>query len=262
CNAGSIEYVSFWGDFGNPDCALSYLGTATLPVHDIASIPPDGLDYAVVLPVDLSSWEAPCGQPVIGRLRAVLSWNYPTNDPAVVAYWGNRIEVHVQAPVASPGAGTGPNIFAIGGIGVGSIDSSYDPSTQTTSGGGLTVPGAHFAFTGAPTDDLRACPFGGEGVVNGEPVPAGSDPLQARNLSQNTDWTTLVNPVTVVDSNGNLGSNTPVGEYYPYLDHLSNEFGALADWFTTGDDLWEIKLDARNNVGNPLGEVRYRIQLD
>jgi hypothetical protein len=263
CTAGSTEYVSFWGDFGNPDCALTYLGTATVPVHDIASIPPGGLTYAVVLPVDLSAFAAPCDQPVIGRVRAVLSWNVPpsTTDPDAMPYWGNRLDVHVQAPLASPGAGTGPNIFAIGGIGVASIDSSYDPNTQTTGGSGLTLPGAHFAFTGAPTD-TRACPFGGEVVINGEPVPGGSYRMQVRNLSQGTGWTTLVNPVTVIDSNGVLGNNTPVGEYYPYLSHLSNEFGALADWFTTSDDQWEIKLDARDAASNPLGEVRYRIQLD
>ena len=164
----------------------------------------------------------------------MLSWNVPpsSTDPDAVPFWGNRLDVHVQAPVASPGAGTGPNIFAIGGIGVASIDSFYDPITQTTSGGGLTVPGAHFAFTGALTD-FRACPFGGEVVINGEPVPGGSYRIQVRNLSQGTGWTTLVNPVTVVDSNGILGNNTPIGEYYPYLNHLSNEFGALADWFTT-----------------------------
>ena len=263
CTAGSTEYVSFWGDFGNPGCSLTYLGTASVPVHDIASIPPDGLTYAVVLPVDLSAFEAPCDTPVIGRVRAVLSWNVPpsTTDPNAVPYWGNRLDVHVQAPVASPGAGTGPNVFAVGGIGVASIDSSYDPNTQTTSGGGMTVPGAHFAFTGGPTD-FRACPFGGEVVINGEPVPGGSYRVQVRNLSQGTGWTSLVNSVAVVNSSGVLGSNTPAGEYYPYLDHLSNEFGALADWLTTGDDLWEIKLDARDHAGNPLGEVRYRIQLD
>jgi hypothetical protein len=263
CTAGSTEYVSFWGDFGNPDCALTYLGTATVQVHDIASIPAEGLTYAVILPVDLSAFEALCVKPVIGRVRGVLSWNVPpsTTDPDAVPYWGNRLDVHVQAPVASPGQGTGPNIFAIGGIGVPSIDSSYNPITQTTSGGGMTVPGAHFAFTGILTD-VRACPFGGEVVINGEPVPGGSYRVQVRNLSQGTGWTTLVNPVTIIDSNGFLGTNTPVGEYYPYLLHLSNEFGALADWWTTGDDLWEIKLDTRDAASNPLGEVRYRIQLD
>jgi hypothetical protein len=263
CTHGSTEYVAFWGDFGSKGCTLSYLGTAAVQVHDIASIPAGGLTYAVVLPVDLSAFERPCDQPLIGRVRAVLSWNTPpsTVDPNALTYWGNRVDVHVQAPVESPNAGTGPNIFAIGGIGVASIDSSYNPVTHATSGGGLTTPGAHFALTGALTD-VRACPFGGEVVVNGEPVLGGSYRVQVRNLTEGTGWTTLVNGVTVVDSGGVLHTNMPVGEYYAYLDHSNNELAALADWFTTTDDLWEIKLDARDAASNPLGEVRYRIQLD
>jgi len=263
CTAGSTEYVSFWGDFGNADCSLTYLGTASVPVHDIASIPPDGLTYAVVLPVDLSAFEASCETPLIGRVRAVLSWNVPpsTTDPNAVPYWGNRLDVHVQAPVAAPGAGTGPNVFAIGGIGVASIDSSYNPITQTTSGGGMTVPGAHFALTGIVTD-FRACPFGGRVVINGQPVLGGSYRVQVRNLSQGTGWTTLVNPVTVVDFHGVTSTKSPTGEYYSYSAPDGNEFGALADWDTAGNDLWEIKLDARDAASSPLGEVRYRIQLD
>jgi hypothetical protein len=263
CAAGSTEYVAFWGDFGSKDCTLSYLGTAAVQVHDIASIPVGGLTYAVVLPVDLSAFERACQQPLIGRVRAVLSWNVApsTTDPNALPYWGNRLDVHVQAPVASPGAGTGPNIFAIGGIGVASIDSTYNPMTHATTGGGLTTPGAHFALTGALTD-VRACPFGGEVVINGEPVPGGSYRVQVRNLTADTGWTTLINAVAVLDHFGVLHNNAPVGEYYPYLDHGSNELAALAGWFTGTDDLWEIKLDARDAASNPLGEVRYRVQLD
>ena len=80
CTVGSTEYVSFWGDFGNADCSLTYLGTASVPVHDIASIPPDGLTYAVVLPVDLSAFEASCETPLIGRVRAGAVVERPAID--------------------------------------------------------------------------------------------------------------------------------------------------------------------------------------
>jgi hypothetical protein len=75
-------------------------------------------------------------------------------------------------------------------------------------------------------------------------------------------WTTLVNKLTVVDAHGVLGANAPVGDFYPYLDHGQNEDSVLADWDTSGHDLWELKLDARDGLGTALGEVRYRVQLD
>ena len=266
CTAGSTEYVAFWADTG-PDCALSYLGTAQISVHDIASIPPDGLNYAAVLPVDLSKIERPCDEPFLMRVRAVLSWAVPpsTTNPDEVPFWGNIVDAHVQVPVLQPGAGTGPNIFCIGGIGVASIDSSYDAFTKTTSGTGLTVPGAHFLFNGALTSQL-ACPFGGVVVINGAPVPGGSYRVQVRDLSAGpgAPWITVTNPVTVGTFGGGTTTNVASGEYFPYLDNSQNVFDALADWYppAQANDLWEIKLDALDAAFNPLGEVRYRIQLD
>jgi hypothetical protein len=266
CTAGSTEYVAFWADLGT-DCSLSYLGTAQISVHDIASIPPDGLQYAAVLPVDLSQIQRPCGEPFIMRVRAVLSWAVPpsTTDPDAVPYWGNVLDAHVQVPVLAEGAGTGPNIFCIGGIGVQSIDSSYDPATQTTSGTGLTDPGANFLFNGLTTSSL-ACPFGGVVVINGAPVPGGSYRVQVRDLTAGpaAPWITVTNPVTVGTFGGQTNTNLASGEYYPYLLNPDNVFNALADWYPPAqpNDLWEIKLDARDAAANPLGEVRYRVQLD
>lgn len=266
CTAGSTEYVAFWADLG-PDCALSYLGTAEVNVHDIASIPPDGLSYAAVLPVDLSAIQRPCTEPLLIRVRAVLSWAVPpsTTNPDAVPFWGNIVDTHVQVPVPPPGGGTSPNIFCIGGIGVLSIDSSYDPATMMTSGTGLTVPGAHFLFNGALTSPLP-CPFGGVVVINGAPVLGGSYRVQVRDLSAgpSAPWITVTNPVTVGTFGGATTTNVASGEYFPYLDNAHNVFNALADWYppAQANDLWEIKLDALDAASNPLGEVRYRIQLD
>ena len=265
CTAGSTEYVAFWADLGN-DCTLTYLGTQQIGVHDIATIPPEGLNYAAVLPVDLSAIQQPCGEPLLIRVRAVLSWAVPpsTTDPGAVPYWGNISDAHVQVPPAQPGAG-GPNIFVVGGIGVQSIDSSYDPVTQMTSGTGLTIAGANFAYGQGLTNALP-CPFGGEIIINGVPVPGGSYRIQVRDLSLGpaAPWITVLNPVTVVTFDGQTLTNAPIGEYFPYLALSQNEFQALADWYPPGasNDLWEIKLDALNASSNPLGEVRYRIQLD
>jgi hypothetical protein len=265
CTAGSTEYVAFWADLG-PDCVLTYLGTQQISVHDIASIPPEGLNYAAVLPVDLSAIQRPCSEPLIIRVRAVLSWAVPpsTTDPYAIPYWGNALDAHVQVPVLAQGAGTGPNIFAIGGIGVASIDSSYNPVTMATSGSGLTLPGANFAFTGLLTSPL-ACPFGGEVTINGVGVPGGSYRVQVRDLSAGPGpWITVTNPVAVVSFLGVTSTNVAVGEYFPYLPNADNELQALADWYppAQNNDLWEIKLDALDSTASPLGEVRYRIQLD
>jgi hypothetical protein len=263
CGAGSTEYVAFWGDFGGSDCALTYLGTATVAVHDIPSIPAGGLSYAAVLPVDLSAFTKSCDEPVIGRIRAVLSWNTPpsTTDPQAVPFWGNRLDTHVQLPPKTPGSGTGPNVWAVGGVGVVDLDSSYNPIWMTTSGSGLTRPNAHFALTGLATDP-RPSPFGARVVVQGDPVLGGSYRVQVRNKTTNGAWTTLVNELYVIDTHGTPGANAPAGEYYPYLDRDHNEDSVLAQWDTTGNDLWEIKLDARDAANTPLGEVRYLAQLD
>jgi hypothetical protein len=266
CTAGSTEYVAFWADLG-PDCALTYLGTQQVSVHDIAKIPAGGLNYSAVLPVDLSAVQRPCSEPFLMRVRAVLSWAVPpsSTNPDALPYWGNRIDAHVQVPPLLAGAGTGPNIFDIGGIGVLSIDSSYNPVTQATSGTGLTHGGAVFQFTGIPTSPLPS-PFGGLVTIYGAPVLAGSYRIQVRDLDLGpaAPWITVASPVTVATEGGATNANVAVGEYFSYLPGPENEFCALADWYppAQGSDLWEIKLDARDAASSPLGEVRYRIQLD
>ena len=82
CTAGSTEYVAYWADFGD-DCTYTYLGTAKVTTHDYAKLPAGGLCYAAPLSVDLGAFRKPCGTPVIGRVRAVLSWGTPpsTTDP-------------------------------------------------------------------------------------------------------------------------------------------------------------------------------------
>jgi hypothetical protein len=60
CSPGSTEYVAFWADWDNT-CEWKYLGRAEVKVHDIPGIPPDGLSYTAILPVDLDA----VGQPTI-----------------------------------------------------------------------------------------------------------------------------------------------------------------------------------------------------
>jgi hypothetical protein len=97
CQHGSTEYVAFWADWDDK-CHWTYLGTVKVQVHDIASIPKDGLCYAAVLPVNLAGHHRDCTQPRVGRVRAVLSWGVPpsTTNPNLLNAWGNRLDGHVQ----------------------------------------------------------------------------------------------------------------------------------------------------------------------
>ena len=97
CDAGSIEYVAFWVDWG--DGVWDWVGTAQVRVHDIASIPREGLFYAVYQPVNLEPHRRPCLKgATTARVRAILSWNEapPPANPNHVPRWGNRLETRVH----------------------------------------------------------------------------------------------------------------------------------------------------------------------
>ena len=74
CTAGSLEYVAFWVDWGS---GWTYVGTSSVNVHDFSAVPPDGLEYSVVQPVDIASHTQLCGggtedrqgarRPLLGR---------------------------------------------------------------------------------------------------------------------------------------------------------------------------------------------------
>src|SRR5262249_25707394 len=70
CHHGSTEYVAFWADWDNT-CQYVYQGSVKVNVHDIPSIPKEGLCYSAILPVDLSKIRQSCKKPKIARIRAV-----------------------------------------------------------------------------------------------------------------------------------------------------------------------------------------------
>ncbi len=92
CTTGSQEYVAFWVDWGS---GWEYQGTTSVNVHDFATIPADGLSYAVYQPVNFNSHRKPCGEgAVTPRMRAILSWDVapPPANPDFVPSYGNRLE--------------------------------------------------------------------------------------------------------------------------------------------------------------------------
>ena len=264
CHAGSQEYVAFWADWDDK-CHWTYLGTVAVNVHDIKSIPKEGLCYSAILPVDLTYHRRSCEKPKIGRVRAVLSWAVPpsTTDPDKLDFWGNRLDAHVQinpGPVVDPGKPTA-NIRNLGGIPI------EDIATGST---GTTLPGAVFAhYPGLSADGWglgRACPFGGTVQVEGlyylgyfyrVKVHKVGDPY--------TSYTVLADSFLVERWDSGFDPQISSGGFFKYLDPAFYFDRTLAVWPSSGDALWEVQLDIATapTEASIFGSTPwYRIQLD
>jgi hypothetical protein len=99
CTSGSHEHVRFYLDYG---FGWQDAGPASVNVHDI----PVGTDcrnqkthpLVYVCGVDHKPKRNWCGEPVLPRVRAILSWNLmpPANQPDWLPPWGNRLECNIQ----------------------------------------------------------------------------------------------------------------------------------------------------------------------
>jgi len=256
CSAGSKEYIAFWADWDNT-CEWTYAGTVAVDVHDIPSIPKDGISYSAILPVDLTYHRNVCSSPKVVRIRAVLSWETPpsTTNPDELEFYGNRKDTHIQI---KPGVSITPGdvvpvIVVLGGI----------PTDKIDSASGLTTPDAFFALTGLAADPLgRGCPFGGRVVVQGPSFPGNKYRVQVRPVGS-IPWTTVVTPLTLVGWQLTppyviYTTNVPdINGFFDFQDPSKNIDNVLAWWDVSGSDLWEVKLEI------PLyGEVIKRIQLE
>jgi len=237
CSKGSLEYVAFWADWEDT-CEWTYLGTVTVNTHDLP-VPPDGLEYSAILPVDLSTVRRPCKEPRIARIRAVLSWESApsTTDPDALNYWGNRVDAHVQIKPGDPT--TGPIITAIGGIGFVQIN---------VLGNGMTKSGATFAFGGGAADWWgagRECPFGGLVIIQGPPEPSRKYRLWARKFGDPTSEVIVKNAIHIIDQYGTPSdiSPDPITGYLTYMDTNTNFNQVLSHWYPSGDELYEIRLE-------------------
>ena len=262
CSDGSREYVTFWGDFDGNDSFETCLGTAQVQVYDV-DVPPQGVFYAVRLPVDLTPYRQPCQNgPKNVRIRAILSWNVAVDcaDPSHVPVWGNREEtlINIAPGVAEPAG----KIGILGGIPVSKIDSIT----------GLTTPDAVFALNNLPPDnpdgnlltpDGRPCPFAGRVSVQGYPVVGCSYKVEVTPAGGGAP-TPVVTDLTVTDSNGNTSPHSadPVTLRFDYLPTSQNMICLLAQWDTTGDAKWEVKLSVYDAGGILLSTDTHLIQLD
>lgn len=257
CGPGSQEYVSFWADW-NDTCQWTYLNTVKVNVHDLP-IPAGGLNYSAVLPVDLSLIRRPCGGdgggPKIARVRAVLSWNAPPSavDPDALPYWGNRVDAHVQIRPGQLPPADKPVISILGGIGVADIN---------VFGDGRTVPTANFALSGTPADGTqqRACPFGGQVIVQGPPLLGHKYRVLVRKAGQPLTQVIVFSPIHVVNwlGIGSWRTPDPLTGFLDYLDTLSNIDQVLGYWYSSGDEKWEVQVELDDGATTPW----HAIQLD
>jgi hypothetical protein len=251
CTAGSTEYVAYWADFGT-DCRFTYLGTATVTAHDYRKLPDGGLCYAAPLAVDLGALRRSCDSPVIGRVRAVLSWGTPPSatDPDAIPYWGNRLDVHVQLRPGTPYDGTA-RFDIVGGV----------PAAKVDTATGLTLPGASLAVNGAPLP-YPDCPFAGTVTFHGPTDPALAGRLyriRVRNLTAGGPVTDLTEPFNVVNWLGQPSWETPgANGWTAWPSWWANALGKLGHFNPGGDDQWEIYLEL---AGVGIVDVR-RVQAD
>jgi hypothetical protein len=264
CYPGSQEYIAFWADWDDT-CEWKYLGTTSVNVHDIKSIPKEGLCYSAILPVDLTYERRSCKKPKIGRVRAVLSWAIPpsTSDPDALDYWGNRLDAHVQI---NPGDVIDPNnplakIRNIGGI---AVEQIFTGST------GMTTPLAVFAHNPAFTADGwglgRSCPFGAQVKVEGNYYSGYYYRVKVHKIGDPyTSFTVLADSFFVERSDFGFDLQNSTGGFFSYLDPYTHFDNALAYWNTTGDALWDVQLDiatAPNELSIIESSPWYRVQLD
>lgn len=287
CTGGSTEYVAFWMDFQDGS-GFHYMGTATVQVHDLNSIPAGGLQYAVFLHTNLSAHIEPCEAGAkLARLRAILSWETapPPGNPNYVPTWGNREECLVQL---RPGEGTGhvPIIETVGDMGVDDINQVTGLATGQGVLAALTANQSPFGAVVTITGRIGNPPdsFGGGAArfkYKIEVSPASVD-----------DWHPLTNKVAVKISEmvGGIPQECDPGEFvcdrellatddgdglgdgwYEYMEDLigpAQRFlvvDKLASWVTdaTMEGLWKIRITAKNPVTGDVfpgfQEVRVRI---
>ncbi|MDQ6665301.1 MAG: hypothetical protein M3Z23_13010 [Acidobacteriota bacterium] len=282
CTAGSTEYVAFWMNF-NDGLGYQYMGTGTVPVHDLTGVHKGGVQYAVNVKPNLAKFRVPCQFGArVARLRAILSWATPpsTTNPNYLPFWGNRVECNVQI---RPGFGEGhvPLIETVGDAAIPIINQADGLAT-----GHLLI---------ASTVFVNESPFGGSVTITGEilnppsVLAGGAAPFKYKvevSPSGMNAFVPLLTPFSVItreaiggfplfcDAFLNIECPTPLVPdfegYVPYLEdqtpahsrHIVDDI--LMFWETRGvaEGLWDIKLTAKDGMGGLLGTQTVKVRID
>jgi hypothetical protein len=253
CTPGSYEYVAFWGyvyDQIEQQCVWRYFGTSRVNVHDISTIPPEGLEYDK------------CSNPRVLKVRAILSWNTPppTFNPFYNPTWGNTVDAIIQIKPGDVQPGEQkPFIWSLGNMAVESISGNSFTTLASAIGdgyaNGVSVGGGYTAIES---------PFGGvvkiSGTITNAPdISSGAAKLkykvQYRKLGA-INWQGISNPFTIWRRLngvpvGPMGQAIDGGGYYLYQKDLVSptiievQDDVLAQWHTPvpeGDGLYEIRV--------------------
>lgn len=261
CSAGSQEFVAFWADFGS---GWTYQGTTSVNVHDLTHFPsPDGLQYAVVLPVNLAGHRRPCDEgATTARVRAILSWNTvpPPGNPNYVPRWGNRRETLIHIRPGRRVEGQVPFLSAVGDM----------PESHISASGVGTGVTLHTGFVGSDS------PFGGTITLAGH-ISNATAGLKYRIMRKphgapDTSYTPLTNEPVGLDLvintwdpiNGWVQTSTTVHAdtdgYYPFEDYSSNhsvESNIIGRWFSNvaeDGNTYDVRMDLSTD-GNPAHDV-------
>jgi hypothetical protein len=274
CTKGSYEHVAFWAyvwDQIEQECAWKYLGISSVNVHDIKNIPPEGLQYAVYLPVDLSSYRYKCTKPKIMKIRAILSWQTrpPVNNPNYNPVWGNRLDTLIQIKPGEyvPAGEQKPYIWSAGEMAVESISGNTYTLIPSALGDGYSNgPSINGGFSALES------PFGGVIKISGTITHAPNNPAEADKLkykvqykkSTEAIWHDIEDKFRIwirIDGvpSGYLDQEA-IGGYFKYQKDLQApttvevEGDVIAQWHTpvsSGDGLYEIRV-LLYKLGAPL----------
>jgi hypothetical protein len=269
CTGGSQEYVGFWAyvhDQIEQMCYWKFLGTSIVNVHDIKDMPTGGLQYAVYLPVDFSSYRNGCSKPKILKIRAILSWQTPppSNNPYYEPVWGNRVDSLIQIKpgvTVQPGERK-PFLWAAGGMAVESISGNTYTVIPSTLGPGY----ANGVSIGGGFEALES-PFGGTIRISGTITNAPNNPAEADKLRYKVQykklgeafWHDITNKFRIwirVDGvpSGFIDQTADSDGYYKYQKDLNAPIirevqdDVLAWWRTPvtegegGDGLYEVRV--------------------
>lgn len=270
CTAGSKEFVTFWADTDGSGSFETCLGTTSVTVYDSDPLPEGGLEYAVMLPVNLDQYRRPCKEGArIMRIRAILSWQDPPpcGNPNFIPIWGNREEtlIHIKPGTAVPPGTQVPLLSAVGDVGVLKIDNS-----------GL-IQDAHTIHTGLYCDES---PFGGRitlagKIVNGTAAsryrimrkPHGAaDSAYVPLTNEPTGIGIIVNTWSIATGlvQTNLTIHADANGYYNYEDYASDHYvesNILSVWFSTvaeDNQAFDLRLDLDVD-GNPAHDLHSNV---
>lgn len=267
CTSGSQEYVAFWADWGS---GWEYVGTTAVNVHDITSIPSDGLKYAAMLPFgEALTKRIPCTDgPLIVPIRAVLSWGVPpsTVNPYAVPVWGGHLTGDVLIPPGQPISGEGgPDLESIGSMPIGLINQATGLATGQSIVGFIA----------------NACPFGGSVAFSGHVVNSSGGiggtglsyrilisqdggatytPMTTTFSVETNDWLTSVQ-TSVLQTPDPSGWYQCRENYAAAIDVVGNVLGY---WDTAGNGQLWVAMEVMQGM-TPLGPatpVWTMIQLD